>query len=444
MATQTKVGLFSLGIRQKIVFVLITILLLSLGLSSWQSIREQEALIIEETRLKGQDLAKFTSQSVVYAVVAYDYHSIQLLLNELTSSRDINYAKVINSKGSIMAKAGRLSTEGDVWTYFEQEIIFDDTHVGTLSIQLDNSRIVEKLVLQQNELIQREILLILLIALVEYIALSFFIIRPIVCTSNSIKKSIKNNDPFNLELAYKANDELGYLFAHFNTLQQRLSATTDKLRSKVAFANKEMQAQNERLQLQSDELKSFNEKLRKLSVTDPLTELFNRRHFDILLKKEISFAHRNKESVSLVLFDIDHFKSINDKYGHSVGDAVLCAIAKNTDVNTRDSDICCRVGGEEFAIICRNTDMHQVRVLAEHIREKLEQQPVCRNQHEIHVTASFGVMTFSSIHVQELSSDNIYHCADIAMYHSKNHGRNRVTHYADINTDIPRPYVHNS
>jgi len=188
-------------------------------------------------------------------------------------------------------------------------------------------------------------------------------------------------------------------------------------------------------------LKSFNEKLKKLSVTDPLTELFNRRHFDILLKKEISFAHRNKENVSLILFDLDHFKGINDKYGHSVGDAVLCAIAKNIDTSTRNSDICCRIGGEEFAIICRNTDMHQIRILSEHIRKQFEQQPIRRNQHEITVTASFGIMTFSYSHGQEPSADNIYHCADIAMYHSKNHGRNRVTHYADINTDIQRPYA---
>ena len=430
--TQTKPGFFSFGIRQKIGLVLITILLLSLGLGGWHSLHQQEELIIEETKLRGSDLARFTSRSVAYAVVGYDYHTIQLLLDELVNSHDINYARVINAKGNVMARAGRLSVESDIWTYFEQEIILNGNAIGSLSIQYDNSRIVEKLSRQRDELIKKEILLILLIAICEYIALSIFIIRPIVSTSQSIKQSITGANLFTKKIVYRAKDELGYLFSHFNTLQHHLHIATKQLESEIKVVNQEVQEQNIRLKNQSNELQKTNEQLKLLSISDPLTDLFNRRHFDILLKKEISFAQRHENSVSLILFDIDHFKKINDQYGHSVGDAVLCAIAKNIQNNTRKSDICCRIGGEEFAIICKETDREQIRLITENLRHKLEQHTIRSNRNEINVTASYGMMTYSYTPEQPLSPDDVYHYADMAMYHSKNNGRNRATYYTDI------------
>ncbi len=439
MLTQTQPGFFSLGIRQKVGVVLVSILLISLGLSGWHSLRQQEARVLEETKIRGNDLCRFTAQSVAYSIVGYDYHSIQLLLDELVKSQDINYAKVTNSKGNVMAKAGHLSTQNVTWTYFEENVIFDETVVGKLSLQLDNSKIVKRFTEQRNELIQREILLVLLMAISVYFALSYFIIRPIIRTSSKLRDNANEGGLRNVTLDCKENDELGYLFSHFNAIQERLSETTDLLKSKVELANKEVQEKNTRLQKQSNELKDVNKKLKYLSITDALTELFNRRHFDILLRKEISYAQRHQKKVSLIIFDLDHFKSINDKYGHSVGDAVLFSVAKTIESNIRESDICCRIGGEEFAIICRETDMHEIRIISENLRGKLEITPICSGQHEISITASFGMMTFSYLSGQSVSSDDIYHCADMAMYHSKQQGRNRTSHYADITVNIQRP-----
>lgn len=410
-----------------------------MGISGWHSLHQQELLVIEETKLRGSDLARFTSRSVAYAVIGYDYHSIQLLLDELVNSQDINYAKVINSKGNVMARAGRLSTESDIWTYFEQEIILDDNIIGSLSLQFDNSRIIKKLSQQRKTLIQKEILLILVIAFCEYIALSIFIIRPIVSTSRSIKESINGASLLTKKIAYRAKDELGYLFSHFNTLQHHLHSATKQLESKIKVVNQEVQEQNILLKNQSNELQKTNQKLKLLSISDPLTDLFNRRHFDILLKKEIAFSQRHENSVSLILLDIDHFKKINDQYGHSVGDAVLCAVAKNIQENTRKSDICCRVGGEEFAIICKDTDEETIHLIAENLRTKLENYTIRNNINEITVTASFGMMTYSYIPEQPLSPDDVYHYADMAMYHSKDSGRNCTTYYTDI--DAPKASV---
>jgi len=439
VVTQTQPGFFSLGIRQKVGLVLVSILLISLGLSGWHSLRQQEARVLEETKNRGSDLSRFTAQSVAYGIVGYDYHSIQLLLDELVKSRDINYAKVTNSKGNVMAKAGHLSTQGDAWTYFEEDVIFDEAVVGKLNLQLDNSKIIARFTEQRNELILREILLILLMAISVYMALSYFIIRPICITSDKLRDSVNEDDLPDITLDYKENDELGYLFSHFSEIQGRLSETSNLLKSKVELANNEVKDKNIRLQKQTDELHTINHKLKLLSITDPLTELFNRRHFDILLRKEISYSQRHHMKVSLIIFDLDHFKKINDKYGHSVGDATLFSVAQTISSNVRDSDICCRVGGEEFAIICRETDMHEIRIVAEHLRSKLESNAIRSGQHEISITASFGMMTFSYQSGQSVSSDDIYHCADMAMYHSKQQGRNRISHYADITVDVERP-----
>jgi len=439
LITQSQPGFFSLGIRQKVGIVLVSILLISLGLSGWHSLRQQEARVLEETKIRGNDLSRFTAQSVAYGVVGYDYHSIQLLLDELVKSHDINYAKITNSKGNVMAKAGHLSTQNVNWTYFEENVMFDDTVVGKINIQLDNSRIIKRFEEQRNELIQREVLLILLMAISVYFALSYFIIHPIIMTSDKLRAAADEDELQNITLDYQKNDELGYLFSHFNALQERLGEATNLLQSKVDLANKEVQEKNGHLQKQSGELQIINQKLKLLTITDPLTELFNRRHFDILLRKEISYSQRHQKKVSLIILDLDYFKKINDKYGHSVGDAVLFSVAKTIDSNTRDSDICCRIGGEEFAIICRETDMYEIRIIAENLRNKLEEKPVPSGQHEIPISASFGMMTFSYLSGQSVSSDDIYHCADMAMYHSKQQGRNRVSHFSDITIDIKRP-----
>lgn len=437
MSKQFKHVRFAPGLRVKMGFVLVSVLLISLGLTGWTTLQEQEERVLNETRERGSDLARFTAQSVVYGVVGYDYHAIQLLLDELIKSQSINYAKVTNSKGNTMAKAGRLVPGNELWTFFEQKIIFDGTQVGELSLQMDNSRIVQQLSEQRDELILRETILILLIAVGEFLALSFFIIRPVSIISDSIRTSVNEDGLITQDIPYRGSDELGILSAHFNNMRNRLNETNEKLRSNVELANQEVQEKNKRLQFQSDELKLINKKLEQLSITDPLTELFNRRHFDVLLEKELSFANRHNEDMSLIIFDLDHFKDINDNHGHSVGDTTLCTVANILRKNIRNSDIACRIGGEEFAVICRNADLHEIRVISEKLRSLFHNNVIRTEQDEINVTASFGLMTLVSLPEQSMSPNDFFHCADIAMYHSKQHGRNRVTHYSDILVDTP-------
>jgi diguanylate cyclase (GGDEF)-like protein len=227
--------------------------------------------------------------------------------------------------------------------------------------------------------------------------------------------------------------ELRILLNSFNFMRTNINTLTSQLHSKIDLANAAVAGQNLLLQHQSKVLIENNKKLEALTFTDSLTDLFNRRHFDSSLGKELAHARRHNEDFSLMMIDLDNFKQINDEHGHAAGDNVLLETAKTISRNVRKSDIVCRVGGEEFAIIFRHTDSHKIRGIAETLRKKVEQHPVTNHDQTISITASIGIATFQGCSEIDITQDQLYKHADAAMYYSKNHGRNQITHFDDIN-----------
>jgi diguanylate cyclase (GGDEF)-like protein/PAS domain S-box-containing protein len=172
--------------------------------------------------------------------------------------------------------------------------------------------------------------------------------------------------------------------------------------------------------------KELEEQLRNLSHTDGLTKLFNRRRMDELLREEFARAKRYKLEFGFLFFDVDHFKSFNDKYGHDQGDRVLQAIAKVMKEHFRNVDFCCRYGGEEFCVIMPNTVTPGIGEAAERFRQKIEDMRV----DDLHVTVSIGIVIYPNSGPLE-STDSVIQAADTAMYQAKNGGRNQVC-IADI------------
>ena len=167
------------------------------------------------------------------------------------------------------------------------------------------------------------------------------------------------------------------------------------------------------------ELEDKNFELQVLSCTDQLTRIFNRRHIEESLSKEIQKSNRYNNPLSVILLDIDHFKSINDTYGHDIGDLVLIGIAETLTENIRITDMVGRWGGEEFIVVCPQTDGEFCRVLAERIRSKVEN----RNFHCIGcVTASFGITQLK----QGDTVNTLIKRSDTCLYEAKNSGRNMV------------------
>ena len=178
-------------------------------------------------------------------------------------------------------------------------------------------------------------------------------------------------------------------------------------------------------------LKESEERLRRLSVTDPLTGVFNRRHFFEVAEQEVERARRHGRPTSLLALDIDHFKRINDTHGHAVGDEALRQFADACCGVLRTNDLLGRMGGEEFAVLLPETDLAAARLVAERIRARTAGLTLASGSAAVRVTVSIGV---SSCRSGERSVDSMLSCADEALYLAKAAGRNRVIAAADTLT----------
>jgi diguanylate cyclase (GGDEF)-like protein len=179
-----------------------------------------------------------------------------------------------------------------------------------------------------------------------------------------------------------------------------------------------------KIKMLQDELKKSNEMLRLLSNTDPLTHLYNRRYMMEVLEKEFQRAERNRTLLSLVLMDIDHFKKVNDIYGHQNGDLVLITVAKLAKIGLRNYDFAARYGGEEFVLTLPETGHEDALRVAERLRERIQQHRFNGPLAELQTTLSLGVATFPADSVASVAE--LIREADEALYRAKGWGRNRV------------------
>ena len=160
------------------------------------------------------------------------------------------------------------------------------------------------------------------------------------------------------------------------------------------------------------------------SVTDALTSAHNREHFDTQLRSELSYARRHKVDVSLAFFDVDHFKKVNDTYGHQAGDAVLVGLANTIRSMIRNEDVFARYGGEEFALILRGIDGVGAGAVGERLRERVEAMRVPHEGKVLSVTVSVGCSSFTEL--EEKTPEALVGAADKRLYAAKRSGRNRV------------------
>ena len=175
------------------------------------------------------------------------------------------------------------------------------------------------------------------------------------------------------------------------------------------------------------ELSEVNHELERLNAIDPLTGAHNRRHFDKRLRSEGRRSRREQTPLSLIIIDVDHFKSINDKYGHDGGDECLKHVTRVFQSHIhRPTDDLCRIGGEEFAVILPNTDIEGALHVAESMRRGLESSPLVYEGGSIELTASAGLST--TVIVDEDHAQRLFKFADELLYEAKSAGRNRVAH----------------
>ena len=175
------------------------------------------------------------------------------------------------------------------------------------------------------------------------------------------------------------------------------------------------------------ELKNAFDSLSEISNRDGLTGMYNRRYLEQRLSMEFDRCRRYTGEFSFLIFDLDHFKKVNDTYGHLAGDEVLCAVSKRIHSLLRTVDVLGRYGGEEFGIILPSTSLEGALVVAEKLRQVVAQTPIMFKDIAIPVTTSIGVAEFKP---DMANYEHLIHCADLALYYGKENGRNRVTSYS--------------
>lgn len=168
-------------------------------------------------------------------------------------------------------------------------------------------------------------------------------------------------------------------------------------------------------------------KMAEMSTTDELTGLYNRRYFTEALEREIARAKRYGTSLVMCLMDLDYFKRVNDAYGHTAGDMVLAEIGKILKDCIRKSDLACRYGGEEFAVILPDTDVKKAKAVCERFRKIVAEHPFKHNLFQFNITISMGITSYNSF--MDQSPIEILELADKALYQAKEAGRNQLVEY---------------
>jgi two-component system cell cycle response regulator len=181
----------------------------------------------------------------------------------------------------------------------------------------------------------------------------------------------------------------------------------------------------------SKELQEKNRLLYDLAITDGLTGVFNNRHFQSVLDKELSRAQRKSTQLALVLVDIDHFKKFNDEHGHQTGDFILTEFCQVMAKSLREYDTLARYGGEEFIIILPETSADGAGIVAEKLRNAVENASFRENSKLLRVTASFGISSLAPVRDEIYDKNTLIKEADIALYDAKKRGRNQVATYRE-------------
>jgi len=171
-------------------------------------------------------------------------------------------------------------------------------------------------------------------------------------------------------------------------------------------------------------LREINTKLNYISSHDSLTKLLNRRSFSNHVSEKMRMVGKSKKIATLILIDVDHFKHVNDKFGHSVGDIVLKEVSNIIIKHIKITDLATRWGGEEFLIFLFESSINEAYVLAENIRQEIQNKVIVTDKFQIQITASFGISLLKDNFSK--SFDTSFKSADVALYKAKNQGRNRI------------------
>lgn len=217
---------------------------------------------------------------------------------------------------------------------------------------------------------------------------------------------------YDIRVNVKRQDEIGALAEGFNYMLHVIRGNIKSLHDRM------------------DELQKAKEQIEHMAITDELTGLYNRRYLFESLEKMLAAARRYNKNLGLILIDIDHFKKVNDTYGHQVGDSALRNVAERLQQSCRDSDLLARYGGEELVMVLPETDLEQTYSVAQKLRGIIEKTAIRMEGHDdLRITISLGVSelrNLGNILSRDIDVGTLLEAADLGLYMAKSNGRNRV------------------
>jgi len=230
---------------------------------------------------------------------------------------------------------------------------------------------------------------------------------------------------FSLLLAYRINLVRKESFESREQLLEQQKSESTRLFHTVAEKTKELNRAKKEIEEELRKKIELEKHLQHLASTDPMTELYNRRAFFDISDLEVSGAKSNEDELTCLVIDIDHFKKVNDTYGHDVGDTVITAVSKLMVLNTRTKDHIGRIGGEEFAVLMPKTNAEAAYQIADRLRENISKHTIAIDNHDsIKITVSIGLSTLSNDGSETIHT--LLKRADTALYKAKHNGRNQV------------------
>jgi diguanylate cyclase (GGDEF)-like protein len=251
-------------------------------------------------------------------------------------------------------------------------------------------------------------LLVLLFTAVASLYLVRFVVRPLRDLVQKARQ-ISSGD-YSVQANTKGDDEVSQLACTFNDMAREIRSHTEDLESKVAQ--------------RTAQLEKANEEIQQLLITDPLTGCFNRRYIDQYLALSLEQAKRYRRHLSIAICDIDHFKKVNDTWGHLAGDRVLSEVGQTLRNSLRESDWVARYGGEEFIVVLPETECSDAKTLMDKVRCQLEMMQISFDGNTLKVTASFGLASLDN--EKDESVSDLVGRSDACLYEAKKNGRNRV------------------
>jgi diguanylate cyclase (GGDEF)-like protein len=429
-----------LGLQCKATVLVVALILLTSALLCGLSVRSAWSLANRLERERTIQQARMVSRLAGSTFLRGDPTALQPLLDEVVTGDPLWYAFITGADGTVLAMVDRTGlipsppvAEGPALVGVPQNrtlpgggrpylgITFPIDHrsegidqrttsasepLGYVHLGINRDQTIAEFDASADLVVGIGITIVLL-----SIPLGFFVVRRIVEPINEISRVAVcfSAGDTNARSAVRRSDEIGVLASKFN-----------RMADEVARKHTEVVNLNEELE---DRVLERTEQLRELASRDPLTGLYNRRHFNEVLLRCLSEARRYRSELSVMMIDMDRFKTVNDELGHQTGDDVLILAARTIAAELRAEDVAARFGGDEFIVLMPRTDENDARKLAARVADRFRTE-TSRKHPTINVSLSIGIASLTDSSAE--TDQDLIRIADFALYEAKARGRNRI------------------